>query len=203
MKVTESKIMYVDLDDTVKDTERYIRRVIESNCGSLLKGILSVYELMEYENMYIKEVLSHYDAIPYKDGAKNSLDLLSTEYEIEFCSCYTYAEEAESKLAYAKSMGKKIHLVSYSECPDKSCIDMSGGIIVDDKPYVLNASKADRKFELLNRYTYNVNDERDASIEVVNWYSLVDKLMGGVDSIDEDIRRYVCQGIQRYCQTCG
>ena len=192
--------LYLDLDDTVKDTERYIRRVLESN-NVKPKASGSIYNYINtdtIENYFIKECFHDWGVIPFKVCALNGIKLLKTEYNIIFCSAYTYKEEANAKRSLAKSLGCEIIL-----CGDgnryKDKIDMSGGIFVDDRSDILIRSNAEDKFELYNPYFFDGYAERDDKTLLVDWYSLIDILMGKSDSdiekgdvLDEKFGRLLC-----------
>ena len=185
--------IFMDLDDTVKDTERYIRRVMQCN-GVKPPTVGSVYLLIDSENdSLVKESLCNYDVIPFKQGARNAINLLSTEYEIVFCSGCRYEEEKEGKKKLAEELGKELILCSGDQW-DKSHVDMRGSIFVDDRSDILIRSNADKKFEMFNPYYFCLTSERDDRTSIVDWFSLVDILMGA--QVNEELRRTFCQGIQ-------
>lgn len=200
----EKKTIYLDLDDTVKDTERYIRRVLVSNGAKLasLTGRDSIYLLLHsdlYEGKVVRECLKEWDIIPFKSCAYNVIQLLKTEYNVVFCSAYTFEEEAECKRSFARSMGCDIILCDKS-CSDKSHVDMSGAIFIDDRSDILAKSNADEKYELYSPYFFDIYAERDLKTKVVDWYSLASILMSrGIEKgggLLEDFRGLLCSGVQ-------
>lgn len=205
-----NNVIYLDLDDTVKETERYIRRVISSNGIRLKpnfygKNCDSVYLYVgsdTREGMIVTECLKNWNIIPFKASAINSIKLLKTEYEIIFCTAYCFGEEAEWKKAFAKSMGCNIILCG-EECMLKDSVDMQGCIFVDDRHDILLRSNAEDRYELFNPYYFDFHGyvEREDNIGLVDWYSLVDTLMGKCDKSEggrdfENIRGMLCQGVQ-------
>lgn len=198
--------LFLDLDDTVKDTERYIRRVLASN-GIDSCGAGSIYNYINsgtVEDSLIRECLYDWNVIPFKDCALNGIKLLQTEYDVIFCTAYTFNKEAQMKKALAKSLGCEIIL-----CDDgnryKDKVDMSGGIFVDDRADILIRSNADIKFELYSPYYFDGYAERDDRTLIVDWYSLVDILMNkGINTAEESEKggilyekfgRLLCAGV--------
>ena len=193
------KKLYVDLDDTFKDSEKFLRKILEANGLECPKNG-SVYWRVDSSDYrpYFEMMFGNYRFIPNKEGAVENLKLLETEFEVIFCSSYINDFEAESKKKFADSLGKSIILCG-GENFDKSQVDMSDGILIDDKFEVLDASNALVKIQMYNPYNFEGISEN--STLVTNWYQIVDKLMG-VD-VDEDLRRDFCQGIQRFHAHCG
>lgn len=208
----DKEVLYLDLDDTVKDTERYIRRVLQSN-GIQLAGYQgSIYYLMNTDTLagsLVSECLKEWEVIPFKSCAYNAIKLLQTEYNIVFCSSYTFQREAEMKRVFAKAMGCDIILCG-EEHRFKDHVDMSQATFIDDRSDILLRSNAKAKFELLNPYFFDSCAERDDKTLLVDWYSLVDILMGkGInqEEIDKDLevleggssieklRGLLCQGV--------
>lgn len=204
------KVIYMDLDDTVKETERYIRRVVQAN-GVKLKPNLygpncdSIHTYIgtdTQEGVMVAECLKNWSVIPFKASAINSIKLLKTEYEVVFCTGYVYKEEADCKKAFAKSMGCNIILCG-EDCMFKDHVDMQGCIFVDDRHDILSRSNAEERYEMFNPYYFDFKGyiDREDSIVLVDWYSFVDTLMGKCDRSEggrefEDIRGLLRQGVQ-------
>ena len=190
----------MDLDDTVKDTERYIRRVMQSNGASVPK-IGTIYRWINTDrDLFIQEVLSNHEVIPYRLGARDGLNILSTEYQIVLCSGYSYEEEKRSKENFANSIGKEIILCDMGKSFSKKEVDMGGGILVDDDSEILLECNADVKFEMHNIYKFDFLAERDERTSIVDWFSLVDILMGTTQEMigtkyNEKLGRSLYQGI--------
>lgn len=193
--------IYLDLDDTVKDTERYIRRVLQTNGVDTSGYVGSIYPLVStdtFAGSLVCECLKEWDAIPFKSCALNGLKLLKTEYNIVFCSAYTFGKEAELKEAFAKKMRCDIILCG-EENRFKDNVDMSDSIFIDDRSDILIRSNAKVKYEILNPYFFDIYAERDDRTLLVDWYYLVDILMSkgitiGGNTI-EKFRGMLCKGV--------
>ena len=197
------KKIYLDLDDTLLDTEAYIRFILG------IRGI-GVPKDLEYGTIYtskdkrVKDLFkvifdNDYDAVPWKMGAKECFRLLETEYEIIFVSSCSTKDEEVSKKKFADKLGKKIILCSGDKW-DKSHVDMLDGIFIEDNLDVLMGTNAAVKIQMYNPYRFHLSEcnpicpERD--LLVTNWFQILDYLME-VD-ISEDFRRRFCEGIQNF-----
>lgn len=187
------KKLFVDLDDTFVDTERYLRKICESN-GLKVPKYETIYTLYGVDGYkpYFDMVFNNYFVIPKKQGVIENINLLETEYDIVFCTFCTTKEEKVAKKKFAESMGKDIILCEGDDF-DKSSIDMSGGILIDDSIDVLKASNADKKLQMYNEFTYT-QILKDCSL-VVDWFDIVDQLMEV--SVDEKLRDFISNGISR------
>ena len=194
-------VIYIDLDDTVKDTEKYIRKVLSLNGVNEKEIVGTVYRLIDSGTLagsLVEDCLNEWGVIPFKSCAYNAIKLLQTEYKIIFCSAYSFNREARAKKAFAKAMGCDI-LLCGKGFNYKDHIDMSDGIFIDDRSDILIRSNAVAKFELFNPYIFNVYDERDDKTTVIDWYSLVNILLpkstqeGGI--LLEKFGGLLCQGV--------
>lgn len=188
------KKLFVDLDDTFVDTERYLRKICESN-GLKVPKYDTIYTLYGEDNEYkpyFDMVFNNYFVIPKKQGVIENISLLETEYEIIFCTYCTTKGEKEAKKKFANSLGKEIILCE-GDNYTKSNIDMSEGILIDDNPEVLEASNAGKKIQMYNEFTYT-QTLSNCSL-VVDWFDIVDQLMEV--SIDERLRSFISDGISR------
>ena len=148
----ESDTILLDLDDTFVKTEDLFRRMIKAE-----------------------------DEKDYTDGALEALNLLKTEYNVIFCSCYLNESERASKKRLAESLETPIILVDSSDF-SKSSVDSKGKIVIDDSIEVLQNSKAKLKLQMFNRYntcglTYREYLVGDHLIK--NLSEAVDYLIGG------------------------
>lgn len=148
----EGKI-FLDLDDTLMDTENFIRSLLKSEFYDLSKCpcVYSLRSTDEFSDI-IEDIFNNYDLIPMCEGSKKFLDCMKDDYEIIFCSGYFTENERKSKKSFADKIGKDIILVDARVCFDKSCVDMSDGIVIDDLPEVLAASKAKIRLLKYNKY---------------------------------------------------
>lgn len=186
--------LFVDLDDTFVDTERYLRRILESN-GLKVPKYETVYTLYGEEayKPYFDMVFNNYFVIPKKQGVNENIKLLETEYNIVFCSYCTTKNEKIAKKRFAESLNKEIILCE-GEDFDKSNVDMSGGILIDDNLDVLASSNADKKLQMYNEFTYRQGI--NGCPLVIDWFDVVDQLMEV--SVDEKLRELISIGISGF-----
>lgn len=197
------KKLFIDIDDTYKDTEHYLRALLINN-GYSVPDNDTIYALTNSEegvNSIFRSVFKNYSAIPDIYGVRENFPLLETEYEIIFCSTYYSKEESLAKKIFARDLDKEIILCDGNSSNwDKSNVDMSGSAFVDDNIKILTRSNADSKYSIYNPFQFNLQLFRTKGQDiklVSNWYELTDLLMGV--EVDEDIRKRVCEGIQKYC----
>lgn len=207
----ERKKLFCDLDDTYLDTEPYLRSVCKANGLLTLKGIC-IYD-MRYTPMYrdiIKEVIKDYSVIPTKVGAEECMKVLETEYDIIFVSSYLEEYEAEAKRSLAKGLGKPIILInindSTSEIGDKSVVNMSGGVFIDDILAHLVKSNASKRILMLNKYQSDLENICKGvwtpnDLVVSDWYSVTDELMKGDE--DDNLRKCICERVSECCKQHG
>ena len=191
------KKLFLDLDDTYKDTERYLRHIIRANGLPLPGNNMTVYALYSnprYAHIF-DMVFSNYHVIPELEGAKDNLKLLDTEYEIVFCSGCTTEEEGRSKRKLADKMGKEIILCS-GDRADKSHVDMSGSIFVDDRPDILAKSNAEQRIQMYNPYMSDSILDCGGDMLVLDWSMLVDILMEVKPN--EDLKRSILERTLKY-----
>lgn len=190
--------LFLDLDDTFVNTENYIRRVLKNELLPVTEH--SVYYMRELDayREIMEEIFSNYDVIPLCDGAEDSLNILSTEYEVVFCSCAVSDAEENSKKAFADLYKKDIIICREDYAKEK--VDMKGCILVDDSLDVLEASRADTRIQIFNPYLAKGLSYKEylcGDHLAINLPSVVDYLIGGGISNDksEDLRRTIYKGI--------
>jgi hypothetical protein len=183
--------LYLDIDDTLVDTEDSLRRYL--SCLGIDSD--SPYDLIgtEYDEL-IEEFLSDYHVIPMIDGARTSLKLLKTEYDITLVSCYTYFNEAKAKISFAKKFGVELILCKNY---DKSHVDMSDGIFIDNDEEHLKYSNAAKKYIFSSNGVKSQLSNIDG--EFHNWYDIVDILMGG--DKDAELREYIFKRTKELYET--
>lgn len=142
----------------VKWWEVYTWDFTECNCAS-----------KEYINTYFNQQ-RFFDRVEYMDWAKNILDKLSEKYDITIVSS-GYSPNLKAKeiwiknnLPYCEFIG--VNLKKYK---DKSHVDMSDGIFVDDSMSNLITSNAKIKICFGDVYPWNENWN---SIRCYNWQEL-------------------------------
>lgn len=192
--------IYLDMDDTLVDTEVYLRKVLRANGYSCPKyeTVYTMYGL-ESVNHIFKEVLSDYSAIPKKVGAEECIRVLETEYELVFLSCYSTEYEKKAKENLALQLNKDIILCEGFK--GKDTVDINGGILLDDTPRNLLFSGLPSKDQYLmyNPYALDRQGIRDyAEFKgnvVTSWYDFTDKVMEVEE--DAELREYICARVQK------
>jgi len=196
--------LYLDLDDTFVDTEVYIRAILKNNLIPY-KSNNSVYGMrcIPVYSDIMRDVFKNYSVIPLKEDAEECLKLLSTEYNVIFCSSYITDEEGESKKRFAELYKKDIILCGGINW-DKSRVDMSGGIMVDDAPEALSKSNATTKIQVANPYkAYGLKyaDYLRGDVFVENLSQVVEYLMGGEALYGSSkLRGDICKRVQECCK---
>lgn len=185
--------LYIDIDDTLVDTERYIRQILKVN-GLEYKDKGSVYSLIgipEYEEIF-RGVMSDYSVIPYRVGALENLPLLKTEYDIILCSSSYNGYESKAKEEFARSLDLPLILCEGSHW-DKSHVDMNSSVFVDNDPDILRVSNATVKLQMNSPYT-----RVEGALDVVeDWYSVTDRLIDAGGESDAELRKCLCERVQR------
>ena len=111
----------------------------------------------EYINSYFDQQ-RFFDRVEFMDNAKEVLDRLKDDYKIIVVSICSYpnliAKEKwiEKNMPYAKFKG-----IRYEKHKDKSHIDMSKSILIDDKEHILTSSNAKYKICFSDKYKWNEN----------------------------------------------
>lgn len=113
-----------------------------------------------------------FDRLVYIDNAKEVLDRLSNKYDITIVS-HGYSPNLRLKekfvterFPYAKFIG-----VNLKEHKDKSCVNMSDGIFIDDSYENLKSSNAKKKICFGDKYPWNEIIDSNC-IRIFNWCEL-------------------------------
>lgn len=197
--------IYVDLDDTVKDTQKYARLMWRSQKGTEYPEGRSIYnEILYGDTDFMKGILVDYESIPFKEGALDGIRLLKySGYDVVLHSAYSYFGEAVAKRWLADKLD--CDLVLRMNTDEDLPVDMSGSLFVDDRSDVLIKSNADKKYEMFDPWYFDIRAERDDRTEIVgNWSDLCDRLIGvklGGDSL-EVLGGAVRKGVQGYSTAC-
>ena len=129
----------------------------------------------EYINTYFNQQ-RFFNRIEYMDWAKKILDELSDDYDITIVSSgyspnlVAKALWINSKLPYCKFIG-----VNLKEYKDKSHIDMSDGIFIDDSSHNLITSNAKINICFGDKYEWNKDW---IGIRCANWHDIKSFLEG-------------------------
>lgn len=166
--------LFLDVDDTIFDTKGYIRELLGGEWLTDSRIIYSCYEDMTFRELNkVITVFSNYNKVPFKIGAYDGLNILKSKYDVVLCSSYKYSCEYKAKEAIAKRLNTPIILCGGKNW-DKSHIDMSDSVFVDNNTRILNLSNASRKVCFYQQGNL-VEEFRDGDI-VFNWSELLDKL---------------------------
>jgi len=108
------------------------------------------------EDLFDHDLLFYY--LEFMNGAKSKLEKLSTDFDIIICTIGTYdniskkSQWIKNHLPYIK---KTIFINHGRNHMDKSIIDMSGGIIIDDVSSNLHNSNAEIKICFGDEFEWN------------------------------------------------
>lgn len=201
------KVLYVDLDGTLLDTEDYLHKIFTANGVkySKNKSIVNNYKRFPENSLelsLIKESLSDYSVIPWRVSAMDSLKLLRTEFRVVLVSGYVWEFERKAKEIFASSLGLSIILCKNA---DRSEIDMGNAYYIDDS--ILNICdsnvRRDKSYALFNKY----NSAEYSSDECINLVSEGCKIfMDWVDltsavmevEVDAELRDFICSRVKRF-----
>lgn len=188
------KKLFLDLDDTYKDTERYLRSVLKANSLAIPKQgtAYSLYRDIMYKDIF-EMVFSDYSVIPNKEGVEENLKIVETEYEIILCSSYTTDIEKCAKQSYADGLGKEIILCGGSQW-DKSHVNMLGESFIDDNAEILALSNATKKIQMYNPYSCVSLKGYSGDTLVLDWFEALDQLVEV--RVDEQLRERFCKRIE-------
>lgn len=196
-----SKKIYIDMDDTYFDTEEYIRKLFDANGVKYDKNKTIFNQDIDIVGKDLLEmVFSDYSCIPKKTGVEECIELLESEYEIIFTSCYSSEEEKLAKEKYADSIGKKILLC---EGLFKQDLDLHDGIVVDDRPLNLLYSGCDSSNQYLMYNPYMNQVDLKALVDfkgtiIFSLHDLCDRVMEV--NVDGELREYICSRISKFCK---
>lgn len=137
------KKLYLDLDDVVFDTRGTVREVRSYLNNHSEELDLELRDLDDAAWVYLS---SNYDRVRVMPNFYDVLDLLRDSYSITFVSMYISEEEYAYKQFFARSLDLPIILLDVKKYKDKSSVDMSGGIFIDDNPSYLESSNASEKY---------------------------------------------------------
>lgn len=136
---------------------------------------INTYGFKELNLINEKIVLDYFDDhrffinLEYMENAKEVLDELSSIYEIHICSLgrkmnlHHKNEWIKKNIPYANFIGVDLSL------GDKSSVDMSGGIVLDDNIEMLHSTNADIKVIYGDIYPWNENNIYNYP-RCYNWY---------------------------------
>lgn len=165
-------VLYLDIDDTVLQTDLYLKRVLEMEGIPLSRSDFSYRYVGKYDDL-LEYGLSDYTKIPFISGAKGCISSLSRVYDkVVFVSCYTYEREKFAKEVWAKLIGVPLILCN----GNKHLLDMHDGVLVDDRSDTLVRSNAIFKYNFYNKWNTLPSDIPYLSGIYKNWYTLSKEL---------------------------
>lgn len=182
-KKPKRKNIYIDLDCTTYNT---IKRIVEMYDEDY--SYYANYEKVNWEDCvtwnfdelkcanqdYFNRCFNmkrFFDKVEMFEGAKETIDALSKRYNIVFCSMGSATnlraktDYVKKNFPYAKFCGVNI------KNADKRSVDMSDGIIIDDREDNLNKSNASIKLCFGRTYSWNENFDAQLvnNFRVNNW----------------------------------
>lgn len=132
-------------------------------------------ELMLATPAYINSLWNQprfFERLQYLDNAQEVLPILADEYDIEIATL-GYPPNLHGKEIWIRenmSYVKTIHLINMKQYKDKSHIDMSGAIFLDDNAEMLTTSNADTKIAFGDVYEWN---REWSGNRYFNWYEVL------------------------------
>lgn len=175
------KRLILDFDGTVVDSIATIVALYNEDfryCSDFVPVVpcdIDTYEFQELSlatTEYIKLLWNQprfFERLQFIDNAREVLPILAEEYDIEIATLGSpqnlYGKEIwiKENMPYVKAM----HLIDMEQYKDKSHIDMSGAIFLDDNAEMLKTSNAEVKIAFGDVYNWNKNWTRN---RYFNWY---------------------------------
>lgn len=130
-----------------------------------------------------KKYISHlwnqprfFERLEFMDNAEETLDILKNEYDIEIVSMAFTPNGRGKKIWIQERMPyvKHIEIVNMREYIDKSHIDMSNAVFVDDTSRNLLSSNAKKKILFGDVYDWNIDW---TETRCYNWYEMLAELV--------------------------
>lgn len=169
--------LYLDFDDVVMDTTRYLMRMLGETNPNRFWGIYG------NDPRVVTELSENYKKIPIKKNALNGLRIVEKFADITFVSEYYYPGEARDKRILSKGFCRHsdIILVNANESR-KYKLDLSKGMLIDDNSKILCMSNAGMKILFYNPANYIT---RFDGLRVEDWKGLIHlfKLMGMTEEV--------------------
>lgn len=172
--VNHKRKIFIDLDCTLYNTVKQIVAMYDEDyCYYSDYEKIPWTEVRTWDFTELKaakaEHINHYfnqkrffDNVEMFDNAKETIDWLSSNYKIVFVS-HGYSPNLRLKQEYIKKHFPYAEFigVNLKEHSDKSCVNMSNGIFIDDKAENLETSNADVKICFGDSYEWNDDFEID------------------------------------------
>ena len=177
------KTCYIDLDCTLYNTVKQIVKMYDedfcyySDYKQIPWTEVKTWNFTELEAARPEQIDVYFnqkrffDNVEMYENAKATIDWLSNNYNIVFVS-HGYTPNLRLKEEYIKKHFPYAEFigVNLKEHKDKSCVNMSNGIFIDDKTENLDTSNADIKICFGETYEWN-NDYQVDYINKFNAYN--------------------------------
>lgn len=173
------KTIFMDLDDTILDTEGYIRKVLgKRNPFWMAYRDSTIYEVVDKftpQEVYdYLSIMTDYSRIPYMYGARKGLDLLKNKYNIVIVtSCSPIQGEEVAKIKWGQENGYQV-IICKGDNWRKDKIDMRGGVFVDNNTRNIKISSASLKIAYYQKWS---TEEDYKGIVVRSWNQLLKELL--------------------------
>lgn len=180
----EKRRLILDFDGTIVDSISAIVSVYNEdhkyykNFSPTNPCDINTYEFKELALAipeYIQSLWNQprfFERLQFMDNAKGVLPILSDNYDIEIATLGFPPNLHGKKIWIKENMPyvKTMHLINMEQHKDKSHIDMSGAIFLDDNIEILITSNADVKIVFGDIYDWN---KRWAGTRFFNWYEVL------------------------------
>ena len=130
----------------------------------------------EYINLYFNQP-RFFEKVRMMDNAKEVINWLSEKYEIIFCSmCYSPNGRGKAKWVKKNFPYAKFLSVNYKDYPDKSHLDLSNAVFIDDSARNLETSNAPIKVCFGSLYPWNESWDGDRCDNWLDFYNFINEL---------------------------
>lgn len=181
--------LYLDFDGVIVDTVaaivscynedyRYYKKFREINPSEI--DTYGFTELELASKHYVDHLFNRprlFERLQFMDNAEEALNILKDKYEIGIVSL-GYNPNLVAKQIWVKEhmpyvKPENIHLVNMKKHHDKSHLDLSDGIFLDDSSQILQNTNAKRKYLFGDIYSWNKDWSGD---RLHNWYEVLAEL---------------------------
>ena len=182
--------LFLDFDNTIVDTTsaivscynedyRYYKKFIPINPCDV--ETYDFEELTLASKHYVDHLFNRprfFERLQFMDNAEEALNILKDRYEIHIVSMAFRPNSIGKQLWISQHLPfiqkENIHIVNLKKYMDKSCVDMSNGIHIDDSTTMLKSSNAKIKYVFGDICSYN-QDWNSGRLH--NWYEVLAELV--------------------------
>ena len=176
------KKLFIDVDNTLLDSIKAIVDLYNEDFSAYPKyKFVHPYQIDSYDFKELplinKQYIDHYfcqprffEKVEFMDNAEEVIEKLKTKYDITFVSMGNYAN-LKLKERWIEEHIHDTHFigVSFEVSKDKSVVDMSDGILIDDSYEMLVSSNADVKICFGDFYEWNNQETEKPYLRLMNW----------------------------------